>query len=111
VLVRSFDAMHTAVEDIARKQEEGKLGIMGSSTLSGNEHVGPPSAPLPAGGVRDLDLVYSCISIDDMEVDCVHRGRYTVVRQLARPLKQMGITALVEDLEGTSLSLLYYSRA
>ena len=108
MLLRSFDAMHAAVENIARQQEEGKLGLMGSSTQSGNENVGPPSAPLPAGGLRELDLAYSCISVSEMEVDCVHTGRYTVVRQLARPLKQMGITTLVEDLEGTAIMLGIY---
>ena len=69
---------------------------------------GPPSAPLPAGGLRDLELVYRYTSIDEMEVDRVHTGLYTVVRQIARPLKQSGIWTVVEDLEGVPIFLGIY---
>ena len=83
--------------------------MLATSAATGNEHVGLPSAPLPAGGMRELEKAFSYVSIDEMELDLVHKGRYTVVRQLARPLKQTGITTIVEDLEGTAIMLGIYN--
>ncbi|KAJ1494803.1 hypothetical protein T484DRAFT_1876904, partial [Baffinella frigidus] len=95
-----LEALDSIRADVEKLESDKKL--TGTSAASGNEHLGPPSAPLPAGGLRELERVYRYVSIEEMEVDSIHRGRYTVVRQLARPVKLAGISTVVEDLDGTA---------
>ena len=63
-LLDALDRMRADVEQIAASDRH----VVGTCSASGKEHLGPPSTPLPAGGLRDLESVYRYASIEEMEV-------------------------------------------
>jgi len=103
----AFKKKRADVAILARKTEQGSVET-GTYAALGQGHIGPPSSPMPAGGLLELERVYHYISIQQMTPstdDCVHSGRYTVVRQIVRPLKHRAISTVVEDLEGFAIVL------
>lgn len=98
----AFKKKRAEVEKLARNTEQGSVET-GRYAALGEGHIGPPSLPIPAGGLLELERVYHYISLQKMTPsmgDCLHKGRFTVVRQIARPLKHGAISTVVEDLEG-----------
>ena len=92
-MLTSFESLRADISQSVRRRP-ATLAWTASTVRA---HLAPPSKPLPPQGVCEIDTVYSYVALGDLKADEDASGRYVVVRQVTRPVKDTGVSCLVED--------------
>lgn len=95
-MLAAFEGLRADISQSVRRRP-ATLAWTASTVRS---HLAPPSKPLPPGGVREIDGAYSYVALGDLKEDEDAAGRYVVVRQVSRPVKDTGVCCVVEDVTG-----------